>query len=78
MQADAKKLSLKSFQYLMEITYQRIEQNKEWDENYKPYSLTLINKLLEHFEQQEQYEKCAVIQKLKEKKLNHKDNYDIR
>ena len=78
MQPDSKKLSLKSFQYLMEITYQRIEQNKEWDENFKPYTTQLLDKLLQHFEESEDYEKCAVVQKLKEKKLNHKENYDNR
>lgn len=67
----SEKLTVKSYQYLMEITFDRIQNNKEWDETFKPYSINLLDKMLQYFSDKEEYEKCAVIHKLKEKKIKH-------
>jgi hypothetical protein len=67
----AEKLTVKSYQYLMELTFDRIKNNKEWDESFKPYSVKLLDKMLQYFTEREEYEKCSVIYKLKEKKIKH-------
>jgi hypothetical protein len=64
-------ITVKSYQYLMEITFDRIKNNKEWDETFKPYSVKFLDKMLQYFTEREEYEKCSVIYKLKEKKIKH-------
>lgn len=72
------KLTQNSYKYLMEITYQRIEQKKLYDLDFKPYSNELLRKLIEHFEEEEEYEKCNIINNIITNKKKHEENYDNR
>lgn len=69
---------IKSYEYLMEKSFERIKNNKEWDETFKPYNIKFLDKLLEYFTEKEEYEKCSIVYKLKEKKIKHEDKYDNR
>lgn len=41
----------------------------------KPYTVIYIDKLIKFFEVKEEYEKCYALLKVKEKILNHDNNY---
>ena len=68
-------LTLKSYEYLMIETFKRIELNKDYDENFKPYSMELINKMISFFEETEEYEKCKILHDFKLIRYNHELNY---
>lgn len=48
---------------LMEFIYQRLDQNKPFDQLFKPYSKTVLNRVLDYYVSKEEYEKCQVIVK---------------
>jgi hypothetical protein len=68
-------LTLKSYEYLMIETFKRIEDNKNYDVNFKPYSKELLENLLRFFEEREEYEKCKMIHELMTSRYNHELNY---
>lgn len=68
-------LTLKNYEYLMIETFKRIEENKYYDINFKPYSQKLIKNLLNFLEEREEYEKCKILHDfmiLKNHELNYK------
>ena len=70
-----KDLTLKSYEYLMIETFKRIEENKHYDINFKPYSLKLIKNILNFLEEREEYEKCKILHDfmiLRNHELNYK------
>ena len=56
-----KDLTLKSYEYLMIETFKRIEENKHYDINFKPYSQKLIKNILNFLEEREEYERLERI-----------------
>ena len=71
-----KELTLKSYEYLMIETFKRIEENKHYDINLKPYSQKLIKNLLNFLEEREEYEKCKILHDfmiLRDHELNYKN-----
>lgn len=70
-----KELTLKSYEYLMIETFKRIEENKHYDVDFKPYSKELLKNLLRFFEEREEYEKCKMIHELITSRYNHELNY---
>lgn len=72
---DQSKLVNKSYKYLMNITWERISDGKEYDVNFKPYNKELLKNLIKFFEETEEYEKCAKAQQLLNKK-EHENNYE--
>jgi hypothetical protein len=70
-----KELTLKSYEYLMIETFKRIEENKHYDVDFKPYSKELLKNLLRFFEEREEYEKCKMIHELMTSRYNHELNY---
>lgn len=46
---------------LMEFIYQRLNQNKPFDQLFKPYPKEALNRVLNYYESIEEYEKCQII-----------------
>ena len=70
-------LVLKSYEYLMIDAFKRIELNKHYDVNLKPYTKPFVEKVLKFFEEREEYEKCGIIHTFLDNKFNHEINYKI-
>jgi hypothetical protein len=46
---------------VLEDAYNRIISGKPYDVNYKAYKKEFIQKIIEHFESTEEYEKCKTL-----------------
>ncbi len=66
---------MKSYEYLMQDTFNRIKEGKITDENFKPYTEEFIKKILQYFENKEEYEKCKTISDFLNIRFNHDLNY---
>ena len=64
-----------AFEYQMETNFKRIKDGKRLDISKKPYNIELINNMIEHYTQDEEYEKCEIILDFKNKILDHENNY---
>lgn len=64
-----------AFNFQIESNYKRIKSGKHLDINKKPYNMSIINKMLNFFQEQEEYEKCQVLKDFKNKILDHENNY---
>ena len=64
-----------AFEYQMETNFKRIKSGKRLDLSKKPYNLELVNNMIEHYTQAEQYEKCEILLIFKSKILDHENNY---
>ena len=62
-------------EYQMETNFKRIKDGKELDITNKPYTIELINNMISHYTEQEEYEKCETILIFKRKMLDHENNY---
>jgi hypothetical protein len=69
-------LTLKSYEYLMQDTYNRIELKKHYDLDFKPYTKKFLKKTMKHFEYKEEYEKCKVIHDFISSRFNHELNFN--
>lgn len=70
-----KKLVVKAMDYLLLEDYKRIVSGKRLNILNRPYSIDFINKIIEHFESTEDYEKCKELILIKNNILNHDLNY---
>ena len=68
-------IKLRTKESLMREVFERISENKPFDKNLKPYKEDLLKKILDHFEEKEDYEKCQVISNFLNKRFNHIKNY---
>ena len=66
---------IRSNEFIMKETYNRIESNKCFDIKLKPYKKDFLEKLLLYFEEKEEFEKCVVINNFIKKRFNHKLNF---
>jgi hypothetical protein len=66
---------LKTLNSFMYEIYNRLSENKPFDNKLKPYKESKIKEVLEYFEQQEDYEKCKIISDFLNKRFNHIQNY---
>ena len=71
-----KYLTLKSYEYLMIETFKRIEENKHYDLDFKPYTEKFLKKTMKHFENKEEYEKCKVIHDFISNRFSHELNFN--
>jgi hypothetical protein len=62
----------------MENIYNRICENKPFDEKLKPYSKKDLKKLLFYLEQKEEYEKCQIVNNFIKERFNHKYNFILK
>ncbi len=70
------KYKLKSYDNLMNTSYQRIVSGFTFDESFKPYSKEFLEKLLNYFEEKEMYEECAFLNNFIKQRFNHDLNYN--
>jgi len=68
-------LVIKSYDYLINNSYDRILNGKNYDDKFKLYQLDFINEMIDYFELREEYEKCQILKNYKEKRFDHKKNY---
>lgn len=68
-------LVLKSYEYLMQDTLDRIISGKVSDEKFKPYTEIFIRKVMKYFEDKEEYEKCKILSDFINTRFNHDLNY---
>lgn len=68
-------IKLRTLNSFMNEVYDRISQNKPFDDKLKPYKESQIKEVLEYFEDKEDYEKCQVISKFINERFNHDINY---
>ena len=66
---------IRSNEFIMKETYNRIESNKCFDIKLKPYKKDFLEKVLLYFEEKEEFEKCVVINNFIKQGFNHKLNY---
>jgi hypothetical protein len=64
-----------SYSYLMNSSYDRINQGKFYDISFKPYTVDFIDKLIVYFEEREEYEKCKVLLDFSKERFDHEKNY---
>lgn len=66
-----------SYSYLMNSSYDRINQGKCYDISFKPYTIDFIDNLISYFEEIEEYEKCKVLLDFSKERFDHEKNYAI-
>ena len=71
----SEQLIMKGYEYLMDSTYDRVKKKKLHDENFKPYKIEYLEKVLYFFEEREEFEKCIDLRDLIKSKLEHDKNY---
>ena len=59
----------------MKKVYQQVEQGKRITDKNTPITIQTYDKMIQHFEDSEEYEKCRVVLTEKNKVLNHNSNY---
>ena len=68
-------LRLKSFDFLIQDTFSRIEKGFPYSINLKPYTQELVKEVLQYFEEKEEFEKCIIIHKFIQERFQHEKNY---
>jgi hypothetical protein len=68
-------LVIKSYSYLMNSSYERIAKGKGYDISFKPYEKKFISKMIQYFEDIEEYEKCQVLVNFMNNRFDHEKNY---
>jgi len=68
-------LKLRSYDFLMQSTFDRVKEGKIFDNKLKPYSQEFLEKILHYMEKRERYEDCIILQNIINKRLNHDNNY---
>ena len=66
-----------SYSYLMNSSYDRINQGKCYDISFKPYTIDFIDKLILYFEEREEYEKCKILFDFSKERFDHEKNYSL-
>jgi len=68
-------IKLKSYDFLMQSTFDRIKDGKIFDNKLKPYSQEFLEKILYYMEERERYEDCLILKNIINNRLNHDNNY---
>lgn len=68
-------IKLKSYDFLMQSTFDRIKDGKLFDNKLKPYSQEFLEKILYYMEERERYEDCIILKNIINNRLNHDNNY---
>jgi hypothetical protein len=64
-------------EFLANSEYQRISKGHLLTLNKVPYNKEIYQNLIKHFEEREEYEKCANLKKLETKRFNHESNFTL-
>jgi hypothetical protein len=62
----------------MDTNYERILNGKKLDLTSRPYNIKFIDKMINFYEEKEEYEKCEVIHSFKKELLDHENNYLLK
>lgn len=65
---------LKSYDTLLNESFERIQSGKLHDEKLKPYEESFIWEMIYYFQRKEEYEKCQILKKSIDI-FNHEKNY---
>ena len=68
-------LTIKSYSYLMNSSYERIEQGRPYDVSLKSYDSIFIERMIAYFENLEEFERCAKLVEFKNSRFDHEKNY---
>jgi hypothetical protein len=68
-------LQLKSYNFLIQDTFSRIEKGIPYSVNLKTYTKEFVEKILKYFEEKEEFEKCFIIHKFLQERFQHENNY---
>jgi hypothetical protein len=68
-------LELKSYNFLMQSTFDRVKEGKVFDNKLKPYSQDFLEKILKYLEDKEKYEECSLLKEIITNRFNHDKNY---
>ena len=68
-------MKLKSYDFLMQSTFDRVLGGKLFDNNFKPYSQDFLEKILKYLEDRERYEDCCILKEIISNRSNHDNNY---
>ncbi len=71
----AKVFKLRTQDSIMCEMFERINQNKPFDKNLKPYNKELIEKIIIYFIETEEYEKCEILNNFLKNRFNHEISY---
>lgn len=69
------RLVMRSYEYLMRESLNRIKDGKNYDVNFKPYSREFIDKMILYFESKEEYENCKTLVDFLNIRFDHNLNY---
>lgn len=72
------KLALHSYAHLMNESFVRICDGKQYNTKFEPYTEDFIIKMISYFEREEEYEKCEKLFAFKSKRFNHEENYCLK
>ena len=64
-----------AFEKQMDNNFKRIREGNRLDIYKKPYNIELLSNMIEYYKEQEEYEKCEITLKYKNKILDHENNY---
>ena len=70
-----KRLTLKSYDFLIESNLERIKLGKVFDQNLKPYEKNFLENMLKYLEERERFEDCLIISSLIKSRFDHDKNY---
>jgi len=62
----------------MKQSLERIKKNIPYNHKLKIYTKEFIEKMVNYYEEIEEYENCHILLKFIEQRLNHEKNYDNR
>lgn len=68
--------TIRSYDFLINNSYDRIKEGKHFDEKLKPYTKEFIKDMIQYFELKEEFEKCQIIQKFNDR-FDHEKNYKL-
>jgi hypothetical protein len=60
---------------LIEVEYKRIEKGEYLSSTSIPYTTEYLNIMIEYHEYEEEYEKCSIILKYRNDRLNHVNRF---
>jgi hypothetical protein len=61
-------LEIKSYDTLINTSFERMERGIEYDEKLYGYSPDFIQECIDYFKERENYEKCAILMAMKSKR----------
>lgn len=68
--------TIRSYDFLINNSYDRINEGKHFDEKLKPYTKEFIKDMIQYFELKEEFEKCQTLKRFNDR-FDHEKNYKL-